>query len=55
MSNDELMTKRERCSVRCPQQNSPDTLYPLGDSGHYSHSLIHHSSDFLLVNLGDSD
>jgi hypothetical protein len=55
MSNDELLTKRERCRVRCPQQSSPDTRYPLGDSGHYSHRLIRHSSDFLLVNLRGSD
>jgi hypothetical protein len=26
-----------------------------GGSGHYSHSVIRHSSDFLLVNLRGSD
>jgi hypothetical protein len=55
MSNDESMTKYECCSLRCPQRNLPDTRYPLGGSGHYSHSVIRHSSDFLLVNLRGSD
>jgi hypothetical protein len=52
MSNDESMTKRKCCSVRCPQRNLPDTQYPTEDSGHYMPFVI---PDFLLVNLSGSD
>jgi hypothetical protein len=34
---------------------SQGSSYPLGDSGHYSYSVVRHSPDFLLVNLRGSD
>ena len=52
MSNDESMTKRKCCSVRCPQRNLPDTRYPLRTADTTMPFVI---PDFLLVNLRGSD